>query len=287
MPTSRWYGEQHEWSPNELNFMVKAVYECQQQQQQGKCSRCAEDCCNCNYAPAVQAVEQLDAFTKSRVFDKANTLDIIAQAQNAYIENAEKRSKKYNIGFMMMLFVVLLCIVMVKCSLSSTSATKPMDPFVSASYDYKKCISITMKHLQKYGPVDVLPDNGIDCKDWSLTFMYIWYNIYNFEDGTCVLVRNDNAYSDFDHLFIGIWTGTKWICIEPQACFKNDWSLESYWGNEYNEMYNQWHLTRAYLVMAYWDSKPSIRYKWNFYDILRKTKVENTYGYFSDDESGY
>ena len=109
MPSnSMWYGETREYTPSELNFMVSAVANCQKCQELGMCQPGA--CCvQCNYGAAMQATESLDALTKSRVYDKADTLNTIRQVSTTYQLKKEKDEKRKLIfGYIFLALLTLL-----------------------------------------------------------------------------------------------------------------------------------------------------------------------------------
>ena len=107
-----------------------------------------------------------------------------------------------------------------------------------------------MDKINSDGVYDCYIDGCIDCKDYSYTFLIYWYDVFNFDTGTCVLVQNSNYQTDFHHLFVAVWTGDRWKCIEPQAYYLKDWSIENFWGNKYNAMYNDWSCTYSYITSS-------------------------------------
>ena len=257
MPSnSMWYGETREYTPSELNFMVSAVANCQKCQELGMCQPGA--CCvQCNYGAAMQATESLDALTKSRVYDKADTLNIIRQVSTTYQLKKEKDEKRKLIfGSIFLALLTLLVFMIPVFERLSCHDILPKIPYTDGPYNWKENVQKVMDKINSDGVYDCYIDGGIDCKDYSYTFLIYWYNVFNFDTGTCVLVQNSNYQTDFHHLFVAIWTGDSWKCIEPQAYYLKDWSIENFWGNKYNAMYNDWSCTYSYIT--------SSRFSFNF-----------------------
>lgn len=251
MPSnSMWYGETREYTPSELNFMVSAVANCQKCQELGMCKPGA--CCvHCNYGAAMQATESLDALTKSRVYDKADTLNIIRQVSTTYQLKKEKSEKrKLLFGYIFLALLTLLVFMIPVFERLSCHDILPKIPNTDVSYNWKENVQKVMDKIKSDGVYDCYIDGSIDCKDYSYTFLIYWYNVFNFDTGTCVFVQNSNYQTDFHHLFIAVWTGDRWKCIEPQAYYLKDWSIENFWGNKYNAMYNDWSYTYSYITSS-------------------------------------
>lgn len=268
MPSNTmWYGESHEYTPSELNFMVSAVANCQKCQELGMCESGAR-CAQCNYGAAMQATESLDALTKSRVYDKADTVRVIREtvAQNIEQQKKTERIRLFGALLAAAIFIAAICLIPV-FEIISCNDTLPVKPYVSRTYDCKKNISTVMKHIRTQGVIDCVKDNKIDCKDYAITFMILWYNIYEFDERTCVLVHNTNYKTGMDHLFVAVYTGEDWLCIEPQAYDVDNWSLDYYWGDKYDPVYNNWKHTSMFVQAT--------RYSWDFKErLLKKAGID-------------
>lgn len=98
-------------------------------------------------------------------------------------------------------------------------------------YECKPVLKRVMRQLAENGPNDYYYDKKIDCKDWSISFMELWYK-QDVPDGSCILVRNLNKFTDFDHLMVAVYCNSAWLVIEPQACKKEEkyWDPQMWWG---------------------------------------------------------
>lgn len=151
----------------------------------------------------------------------------------------------------------------------------PSDTYCAAwNYDYKKTLEYVMDTFNYEGPSNYYGDKIIDCKDWAVTFLYRWYTENTVPDGTCVIVRQVNKRTRFDHALVAVWTGKKWLVIEPQSYNRNDWSPESYWGKRYDPDMNQYNQTRDFILYAFKGSYGYERAK----KLIERTNVEATYG---------
>ena len=54
---SKWFGVQREWTPNELDFMAKAAWQCRACQSEGQCSWGTEDCMECKWQAPMAAIK--------------------------------------------------------------------------------------------------------------------------------------------------------------------------------------------------------------------------------------
>lgn len=200
-------------------------------------------------------------------------------------------SEKRNLFWLSAIFTAVVIVVAVVCAplrnstcVNTTTETftpkwhrLPKAPYVYEGYDYKKILRFVMKDLAMYGPDSYFGDGVIDCKDWTMTFLCRWYNMYDGPDGTCIIVRNVNRLERFDHLFVAVWTGERWIFIEPQACKKDNWTLKSFWGSRYDVEYNCYNETRKFILCAF---------KNNYGEkLIQKTLVDDTYTWQYWDDS--
>lgn len=283
MPSRFMYtGEHREYTQNELNFMVKARTACLENQGADKCTPGA-DCVNCKYGAALQAINELDPLTKARLIDKSDDYIMKLKAANdGYNSYKKQREIKNTLCIIVFIVFILFVALAVGGDVGLCHNTvcgevkwnkKPITPsteYLEAwDYDYKQLTNKVMTSLREQGPNDYFDDNLIDCKDWAVTFMYRWYYTYKAPDGTCVLVRQCNRKTKLDHALVAVWTGYKWLVIEPQAFNKTDWSPESYWGYRYNPELNCYNETRKFLMCAV-----------NSYfaeEFIQHTRVDETY----------
>lgn len=145
-------------------------------------------------------------------------------------------------------------------------------------YGWEKYLNAVMKELKMSGPRGYFKDGVIDCKDWTMTFVYYWYDVFNAPDGTCFIVRNVNWSQRFDHCFVGVWARDHWVFIEPQAYDRADWSPKAFWGKKYDPECDCYNETRKFILNSGMDS---------FYadKLLKRTLVDETYGWQYWDDS--
>ena len=119
------------------------------------------------------------------------------------------------------------------------------------SYEYKPALKKVMEQLAKEGPNDYYYDGNTDCKDWSITFMELWYE-QDVPDGSCKLVRNVNVEKKLDHLMVAVYDNSDWLVIEPQACKWEEryWDPQMWWGDRYDPSYNMFFQSWLYLHHA-------------------------------------
>lgn len=260
---SQWYGETKDYTPNELNFMVRAYTFCQDEQAHGKCEP-GSDCVSCKYGPAIGAMNSLDPLTKSRVIDKSDTYKLMLDT----MAKAEKKKESFSMMSALIVAVAIVVLALVFLlpfiDVVRSGCTLP-SPEVPVTYDGRACLNKVMARLNKEGPVNYVPDGKVDCKDWSLTFLIWWYYDYDMPDKTCIIVHNDNG-NKFNHALVAVWYNDKWNVIEPQACNKKDWTPESYWGKQYDKEYNLYCDTDMFIIML---TTCSINFRYNLAHKVR------------------
>lgn len=238
---SKWFGEQREWTDNEKTFMVKAAAACRACQEEGQCTWGSKDCCTCKWQAPMAAIKELDSFTQSRIEDKADMLDMQGKLFVALCDRAEQEQRHNGLK----LFILFALVAVIVAAAVSVLHAEP----------YTSKVSAVMKQLSRDGPTDWYCDGKIDCKDWSVSFMDMWYSQGNL-DGTCLLVHNYG--NGMNHLMVAVYDNGMHV-IEPQACYKKDWSPESFWGREYDKQYNRLYETWIYLAHADKDTKLLMR----------------------------
>lgn len=144
-------------------------------------------------------------------------------------------------------------------------------------YDWLYAASLCMERLRNKGPTDYVPDGKVNCQDWTTTFLWLWYMEFKQPAGTCLFVWNLNAnvMTDegvFSHAFVAVRTRDSWICLDPQARFCDDWTLESFLKKEYDPAFNIWGDTKSYIKRMDIDKKLQRQ-------LIDKTKTEYFYGY--------
>lgn len=226
---SKWFGEQRDYTPNELSFMVKAAQQCRKCQEAGKCKWGSKECCQCKWQAPMAAIKEQDQFTQSRIEDKADTLDFIDDMFESSLAQQKRRERvaAENVKIFAALAAALFLMAWAAISMHALPN--------EARH--------VMKQLADEGPKNWYYFDGIDCKDWSLTFMDLWYKS-GMPDKSCVLVRNVDAPKKFDHLMVAVMEDGKWTVIEPQACEWDEayWNPAVWWGSKYspdNDMYGQ------------------------------------------------
>lgn len=144
-------------------------------------------------------------------------------------------------------------------------------------YNWKLVASFCMDWLKANGPTNFIDDGKVNCQDWSTTFLWLWYMQFKQPPATCLIVTNKNYniktdHGFFSHAFVAVRTKNDWIFLEPQACYCDEWSLESFWKKQYDPNFNIWGQTKKYIKRMNLD-----------YDIkqelLDKTWTEYFYGY--------
>ncbi|MBQ4014990.1 MAG: hypothetical protein II610_07040 [Treponema sp.] len=162
-------------------------------------------------------------------------------------------------------------------SIPKTKKIKPELLELPEDYNWQLAASSCMGWLKKNGPINFINDGDINCQDWSTTFLWLWYMAYKQPPATCLIMRNVNPniktdYGAFLHAFIAIRTQNDWICVEPQAYYCDDWSLESFWKKQYDSNFNIWGHTKYYIKKMDIDVKLQR-------ELIEKTKTEYFYGY--------
>ena len=163
---------------------------------------------------------------------------------------------------------------------AAVSKEKKIPPYLldlPKDYDWLYAASLCMERLRNKGPTDYIPDRKVNCQDWAATFLWLWYMEFKQPAGTCLFVWNLNANVMTDegvfwHAFVAVRTRDSWICLEPQARFCDDWSLEAYWKNLYDPSFNVWGDTKSYIKKMDIDKRLQRQ-------LIDKTKTEYFYGY--------
>lgn len=283
-----YYGEQKEHTPKELNFMVRAHANCQRLQEAGECEF-GEECAGCKWAVGIQESKTLDPLTQARMQDKVDAYIRLGEVSDAIEEREKKRAKRQFYGLFVLIAVILLAIFIGVAAESDAFAMNyndtsvqscvntpqkcrmlPPNPTPYYEYNFTDCLAKTMIYLKWNGPWMYGDDDCVDCKDWTMSFVFYWYEELNAPDGTCIIVRNVNKNKRFDHCFVALWNNHRWVCIEPQACRYDDWSLEFFWGDRYDPRFNCYNETRKFCTWAYLDNFAR--------DIIKRSRVDEVYG---------
>ena len=231
---SEWFGTQKTWTPNELSFMTKAAYNCRACQEEGQCEWGSEDCFECKWQAPMASVKSLDPFLQSRIEDKADQMKFRDELFHASLESSKRQEElsKYKLIIFFISFIVISATVacLVSNAMPQTART-------------------VMRQLSQNGPDNYYYDRKIDCKDWSITFMDLWYK-HDVPDGSCKLVRNVNVEKRFDHLMVAVKDNNAWLVLEPQACKQDEkyWSPQMWWGETYDSSRNKFGQSWLYLT---------------------------------------
>lgn len=162
-------------------------------------------------------------------------------------------------------------------SIPQKKKIKPEILELPEGYNWQAAASLCMDWLKANGPTNFIDDGKVNCQDWSTTFLCLWYMKFKQAPATCLMVRNVNSNIKIDdgffsHVFVAVRAKDDWICLEPQACYCDDWSLESFWKKKYDPNFNIWGDTKAYV------KRMTIDYDVQK-ELLDKTRTEYFYGY--------
>lgn len=231
---AKWFGEVREYTPNELSFMAKAAQQCRKCQSRGECKWGSKECCECKWQAPMAAIKEQDQFTQSRIEDKADTLDFIDGMFEGSVKQQKRREK---VAAENLKISIALAVALAAMAWAAISAR-------ALPYGVRS----VMRQLAERGPDDWYYDGKIDCKDWSLSFIDLWYK-RGALDRSCVLVRNWNSRSKFDHLMVAVWDEGGWTVIEPQACGWEEkyWSPSAWWGPKYDSRYDMFGQSWLYI----------------------------------------
>lgn len=230
---SEWYGVKKTWTPNELSFMSKAAYTCRSCQEEGQCEWGCEDCFECKWKAPMLSIKDLDPFLQSRIEDAADEMkfrdELFLESLKMSKERERVGARKLYIFFVSLVIIIATASCLVANAMPQTART-------------------VMRQLSQKGPDNYYYDGKIDCKDWSITFMDLWYK-QDVPDGSCKLVRNCNASKRFDHLMVAVQDNNSWLVLEPQACKREEkyWSPSMWWGEKYDSSYDLFGQTWLYL----------------------------------------
>lgn len=93
---------------------------------------------------------------------------------------------------------------------------------------------------------DLNRDGVINCQDYAVLFKVIWDREFPASAQRLRIAHNFNPGNGFNHLFVAYVGEHGTSYIEPQATGR-DLSLESYWDNKYNPVYNNLAETQFWL----------------------------------------
>lgn len=246
---AEWYGVKRTWTPNELNFMTKAAYSCRSCQEEGQCEWGCEDCMECKWRAPMGSIKELDPFLQSRIEDEADKIEFRNELFMASLERSREAEKvgrrKLYIFLVSFIIIIATASCLVANAMPQTART-------------------VMRQLSQNGPDNYYYDEDIDCKDWSITFMDLWYK-QDVPDGSCILVRNLNKSECFDHLMVAVKDNNNWLVLEPQACKWGEkyWDPNMWWGKKYDSSNDMFGQTWLYLRNA--DKKAD--------DLMSKSKA--------------
>ena len=117
-----------------------------------------------------------------------------------------------------------------------TVSQPPQNPVAQRTSEHAK-IDQTLRKVteQLRQRTDVNGDGLVNCIDAAVLF----YQYYPDRNNVRIM-RNINPATDFNHLFISVYTEGKWQCIEPQAYYTNHRSywMQSVWGRRYISVLN-------------------------------------------------
>ncbi len=259
----KWHGNERQYTPNELNFMVRAVNTCAHLQLEGQCKPSAEACAECKWKAGVEAARGLDALTQSRVQDKADMMDILLARSEAYTKWQKRKDVKSTWGIVFSILWLVVLFVFIANAGCETPArvvnhrnngmryegdmrrARPDRPG-ALGIDYvppvKKALRLMGGYVRNWNW-----DGVVNCQDYCIAFFRAWYLECKAPPGTCLIARNVNVAEDFDHVFILYWDGKAWQPLEPMGYKQGVYTPAEWWGSVYDERKNVYCQTDMFL----------------------------------------